>query len=112
MGSTFLHQGLMGGEFWESPIFLGGSLAASLTISYFVLNRKEKFNFPKSILTDSEKEIYEQAYSKALLKRTLKYSAGITIITGAVIFVIYIAAFDGLSLSGGGGGNGFTGLGP
>ena len=72
----------------------------------------KKIYFPKSILTDSEKEIYEQAYSKALLKRTLKYSAGITIITGAVIFVIYIAAFDGLSLSGGGGGNGFTGLGP
>ncbi|SVD50313.1 uncharacterized protein METZ01_LOCUS403167, partial [marine metagenome] len=45
----------------ESPIFLGGSLAASLTIPYFVLNRKEKINFPKSILTDSEKEIYEQA---------------------------------------------------
>jgi len=84
----------------------------NLTIPYLLLNNKEKINFPKSILTDSEKEIYEQAYSKALLKRTLKYSAGITIITGAVIFVIYIAAFDGLSLNGGGGGNGFTGLGP
>ena len=57
----------------------------------------KKIYFPKSILTDSEKEIYEQAYSKALLKRTLKYSAGITIITiitGAVIFVIYIAALS------------------
>ena len=33
--------------------------AAIVTISsYFVLNSKEKFNFPKSILTDSEKEIY------------------------------------------------------
>jgi len=42
MGSTFLHKDLMGGEFWDSPIFLAGSSAASLTISYFVLNRKEK----------------------------------------------------------------------
>ena len=42
----------------------------------------------------------------------IKITLVLIIITGAVIFVIYIAAFDGLSLSGGGGGNGFTGLGP
>nr|MCS5622467.1 hypothetical protein [Candidatus Neomarinimicrobiota bacterium] len=30
MGSIFLHKVLIGGEFWESPIFLGGSPAASL----------------------------------------------------------------------------------
>ena len=84
MGSIFLHKVLIGGEFWESPIFLGGSPAASLIIPYFVLNSKEKFNFPKSILTDSEKEIYEQAYSKKLKQRKIKYAVGSTILTGAV----------------------------
>ena len=69
----------------ESPIFLGGSLAASLTIPYFVLNRKEKINFPKSILTDSEKEIYKQAYSKKLRQRKLKYYLGSTIVTGVAV---------------------------
>ena len=71
MGSTFLHQGLIGGEFWESPIFLAGSSAASLTIPYLFFNREEKFNFHKSMgsfyfltyMTDSEKEIYKQTYS-------------------------------------------------
>ena len=84
MGSIFLHKVLIGGEFWESPIFLGGSPAASLIIPYFVLNSKEKFNFPKSILTDSEKEIYKQAYSKKLKQRKIKYAVGSTILTGAV----------------------------
>ena len=88
MGSTFLHKDLMGGEFWESPIFLRGSSAASLTIPYFVLNRKEKFNFPKSILTDSEKEIYEQAYSKKLQKRKFKYAVGSFIVAGVILAVL------------------------
>ena len=97
MGSTFLHQGLMGGEFWESPIFLGGSSAASLTISYFVLNRKEKLNFPKSILTDFEKEIYEQAYSKKLKQRKIKYAVGSFIVAGVIVAVA--AASFGLDFS-------------
>jgi len=88
MGSTFLHKDLMGGEFWDSPIFLAGSSAASLTISYFVLNRKEKFNFPKSIMTDSEKEIYKQAYSKRLKGRKINYIVGSTIATGVISVII------------------------
>jgi len=87
MGSIFLHIVLIGGEFWESPIFLGGSPAASLTIPYFVLNSKEKFNFPKSILTDSEKEIYEQAYSKKLKQRKIKYAVGSFIVAGVIVAV-------------------------
>ncbi len=79
---------LMGGEFWESPIFFGGSSAASLIIPYFVLNRKEKFNFPKSILTDSEKEIYEQAYFKKLQKRKFKYAVGSFIVAGVIVAVV------------------------
>ena len=100
-------------DFWENPIFLGGSLAASSTIPYFVLNRKEKINFPKSILTDSEKEIYKQAYSKKLKKRKIKYAA-----VGTIVSVVTFAVVVGrpsLNMSGGFGGgsnNGFTGFGP
>ena len=85
MGSIFLHKVLIGGEFWESPIFLGGSPAASLIIPYFVLNSKEKFNFPKSILTDSEKEIYEQTYSNKLKQRKIKYAVGSFIVAGVIV---------------------------
>jgi len=96
-----------------SPIFLGGSLAASLTIPYFVLNRKEKINFPKSILTDSEKEIYKQAYSKKLQKRKLKHYLGPTIVTGVAVSLMVGQINSGFNMSGGGGGGkGFTGAGP
>ena len=93
MGSIFLHKVLIGGEFWESPIFLGGSPAASLIIPYFVLNSKEKFNFPKSILTDSEKEIYKQTYSNNLKQRKFKYIVGSTILTGAVFVGVGLYSF-------------------
>ena len=97
-------------DFWENPIFLGGSLAASSTIPYFVLNRKEKINFPKSILTDSEKEIYKQAYSKKLKKRKIKYAA-----VGTIVSVVTFAVVVGrpsLNMSGGfGGGGGNWGMG-
>jgi hypothetical protein len=93
MGSIFLHKVLIGGEFWESPIFLVGSPAASLIIPYFVLNEEEKFNFPKSILTDSEKEIYEQTYSNKLKQRKIKYAVGSTILTGAVFVGVVLYSF-------------------
>ena len=110
MGSIFLHKVLIGGEFWESPIFLGGSPAASLTIPYFVLNRKEKFNFPKSIMTDSEKEIYEQAYSKRLKGRKINYIVGSTIVTGGIIVFMFMNAMSELDFgsSSGSGSNIFT----
>ena len=91
MGSTFL---MGGGEFWESPIFLASSSTASLTISYIVLNKEEKFNFPKSILTDSEKEIYEQTYSIELKKRKIKYAVGSLVVTGVVASLIILSAFS------------------
>ena len=89
-GCVLLYENLKGGEFWESEIFLGGSSAASLTISYFVLNNKEKNSFPKSILSNSEKEIYKQAYSKKLRQRKFKNVVGSTILTGAVMSLIYM----------------------
>ena len=93
----------------ESPIFLGGSLAASLTIPYFVFNRKEKINFPKSILTDSEKEIYKQTYSKKLMQRKFRYAAVSTTVS-VVIVAVAVASFD-LDMSGGFGGGGDWGIG-
>ena len=102
-GFAGLHFFLTG--FWESPIFFGGSSAASLIIPYFVLNRKEKFNFPKSILTDSEKEIYEQAYSKKLQKRKFKYAVGSFIVAGVIVAVV-AGSSSGISYSSGGGGLG------
>ena len=93
MGSIFLHYDLIGGEFWESPIFLVGSPAASLIIPYLLLNINEKFNFPKSILTDSEKEIYEQAYSKNLKQRKIKYAVGSICIFVGVIGLLAAGSF-------------------
>jgi len=117
MGSTFLHQGLMGGEFWESPIFLAGSSAASLTIPYLFFNREEKFNFHKSMgsfyfltyMTDSEKEIYKQTYSNKLRQRKFKYIVGSTIVTGVIVAVVSAKSVaSGLSsLDFGGGGTGY-----
>ena len=106
MGSTFLHQGLMGGEFWESPIFLAGSSAASLTIPYLFFNREEKFNFHKSMgsfyfltyMTDSEKEIYKQTYSNKLSERKFKYFLGCTIVTGG--FLRFIGKYNTSDRSG------------
>ena len=100
-------------EFWENPIFLVPSSAASLIIPYFVLNNKEKNNFPKSILTDSEKEIYKQTYSKKLRQRKFRYAAVSTTVA-VVIVAVAVASFDPMSSSssGGGGGKGFTGFGP
>ncbi len=103
-GGVVLNMGL--NDFsTPSPIFLGGSLAASLTVPYFVLNRKEKINFPKSILTDSEKEIYKQAYSKKLKKRKIKYAAVGTIVSFVTFAVVVGPPSLNIGRFGGGGGN-------
>ena len=75
--------------------------AAIVTIqSYFVLNHQEKFNFPKSILTDSEKEIYEQAYSKELQKRKFNHFLGCSIVTGVAGSLMAGSSTRGFSMSG------------
>ena len=114
VGCVVSHMGLTNDLSTPSPFILGSSLAASLTIPYFVLNINEKFNFPKSILTVSEKEIYEQAYSKELQKRKFIYVAAATIVTGVTFAVVVDASGLGFSSSRSGGttGKGFTGAGP
>jgi len=88
-GNYFLgHQN----SYWSRayPFISKGSLALAvpLTIRNVILNRKEKFNFPKSIMTDSEKEIYDQTYSIELKKRKFKYIVGSTIATGVISVII------------------------
>ena len=68
--------------------------------SVVVLNNKEKNYFPKSILTDSEKEIYVQAYSKKLRQRKFNNVA----VTCIVTVVIVAVALESTSFSGFGGG--------
>ena len=72
--------------------------------SVVVLNNKEKNYFPKSILTNAEKEIYKQAYSKKLRQRKFKYAVGSTIVTGAVISIIFMKIMSEADFSGIGGG--------
>ena len=108
-GFAGLHFLLTGkSEFWESLIFFGGSSAASLATPYFVFNMNEKFNFPQSILTDSEKEIYEQAYSKKLKQRKIKYAVGSICISVGVIGAGSLSNADFSSSSGFGDYNGHT----
>ena len=92
-------------DFLESFIFFGGAPAASLIIPYLLLNINEKFNFPKSILTDSEKEIYKQAYSKKLKKRKIKYAAVGTIVSFVTFAVVVGPPSLNIGRFGGGGGN-------
>ena len=77
----------------ESPIFFGGSLAASLAIPYFVLNKEEKFTYPKS-LTDDDRLYYKKIYSNKLKQRKFIYIVGSTIVTGAVAFSMFMYYFN------------------
>ena len=53
----------------------------------------EKISIPKSILTDSEKEIYEQAYFKKLQKRRFN------VVVGSCVFIGVIVIFAAASFS-------------
>ena len=72
---------------------------AIATIPYFVLNRKEKFNFPKSILTDSEKEIYKQTYSKIIRERKDRLILGSVAVTGILCYLMFMNMMSKLDFS-------------
>ena len=65
--------------------------------SVVVLNNKEKNYFPKSILTNSEKEIYKQAYSKKLHQRKSNEHKKVAAV--CCIFTVVIVALVGSSIS-------------
>ena len=65
--------------------------------SVVVLNNKEKNYFPKSILSNSEKEIYKQAYSEKLRQRKFneyKKGAAVTCIFTVVIVAVALATWE------------------
>jgi hypothetical protein len=99
--------------YWTGGPRISIAFSAAITTipSYFVLNHQEKFNFPKSIITDSEKEIYEQAYSKELQKRKFIHFLGCSIVDVA-LSLMSGSSRRSFNMSGGGGGKGFTGFGP
>ena len=76
--------------------------------SVVILNNKEKNYFPKSILTNSEKEIYKQAYSEKLHQRKSNEHKKVAAVC-CILTVFVVVGFDNSSnmmsgLSGGGGG--------
>ena len=70
---------------------------------FFVLNKEEKFTYPKS-LTDDDRLYYKKIYSNKLKQRKFKYIVGSTIVTGAVAYSILVYIIEE-NLSIGGGGN-------
>ena len=90
-GTVLLHNGIIKknkhtlglGEYQKFSTKEKGIYDASVV----VLSNKEKNYFPKSILSNSEKEIYKQAYSKKLRQRKFIYAAVSTIFAGGIVAV-------------------------
>ena len=56
----------------------------------FVLNKEEKFTYPKSLTDDDDRLYYKKIYSNKLKQRKFKYIVGSTIVTGAVAYSILV----------------------
>ena len=94
VGCVFPYWGITDDdEWWENPIFIVPSSSASLIIPYFVLNKEEKFTYPKS-LTDDDRLYYKKIYSNKLKQRKFIYIVGSTIVTGAVAFSMFMYYFN------------------
>ena len=100
-GTVLLHNGIIKknkhtlglGEYQKFSTKEKGIYDASVV----VLSNKEKNYFPKSILTNSEKEIYKQAYSKKLRQRKFneyKKGAAVTCIFTVVIVLVAFATWE------------------
>jgi hypothetical protein len=100
-GTVLLHNGIIKknkhtlglGEYQKFSTKEKGIYDASVV----VLSNKEKNYFPKSILTNSEKEIYKQAYSKKLRQRKFneyKKGAAVTCIFTVVIVAVALATWE------------------
>ena len=61
-------------------------------------------------MTDSEKEIYKQAYSKRLKGRKINYIVGSVAVTGILVYLMFMNAMSELDFgsSSGSGSNIFT----
>ncbi len=60
----------------------------------FVLNKEEKFTYPKSLTDDDDRLYYKKIYSNKLKQRKFKYIVGSTIVTGAVAYSMFMYYFN------------------
>ena len=79
----------------------------------FVLNKEEKFTYPKSLTDDDDRLYYKKVYSIRLTGRKIKWIVGSTIGTGAIVgifaLIIFHNGLNGLDFGGGGGNWGMGG---
>ena len=61
---------------------------------FFVLNKEEKFTYPKSLTDDDDRLYYKKIYSNKLKQRKFKYIVGSTIVTGAVAYSMFMYYFN------------------
>ena len=60
---------------------------------FFVLNKEEKFTYPKSLTDDDDRLYYKKIYSNKLKQRKFKYIVGSTILAGAVFVGVGLYSF-------------------
>ncbi len=79
----------------------------------FVLNKEEKFTYPKSLTDDDDRLYYKKVYSIRLTGRKIIYAVGSTIGTGAIVgifaLIYYGPGLNGLDFGGGGSNMGMGG---
>ena len=80
----------------DSPMFLGGSLAASLAIPYFVLNKEEKFSYPESLANEYDRLYYKKVYYKNINNRKTNIIMASIAITGVGAYLIFMKAMSEL----------------
>ncbi len=81
------------GKIQKIPI--EGSIAASLTIPYFILNlKKVKFSYPQSLANEYDRLYYKQVYSKNIQNRKGNIIMASIAITGVGAFLMFMKAMS------------------
>ena len=81
------------GKIQKIPI--EGSIAASLTIPYFILNlKKVKFSYPQSLANEYDRLYYKQVYSKNIKNRKGNIIMASIAITGVGAFLMFMKALS------------------
>ena len=81
------------GKIQKIPI--EGSIAASLTIPYFILNlKKVKFSYPQSLANEYDRLYYKQVYCKNIKNRKGNIIMASIAITGVGAFLMFMKAMS------------------
>ena len=81
------------GKIQKIPI--EGSIAASLTIPYLILNlKKVKFSYPQSLANEYDRLYYKQVYSKNIKNRKGNIIMASIAITGVGAFLMFMKAMS------------------